>query len=75
MHYCVMYKDFSGHLAADLRCNHQQRPLRNAGMSKVLVAVKRVIDYNARVRIKPDKARFLHRSLAQHRGALGRDTC
>lgn len=25
-------------------------------MSKVLVAVKRVIDYNARVRVKPDKA-------------------
>ena len=24
-------------------------------MSKALVAVKRVIDYNARVRIKPDK--------------------
>jgi hypothetical protein len=26
-------------------------------MSKVLVAIKRVIDYNARVRVKPDKAR------------------
>lgn len=25
-------------------------------MSKVLVAIKRVIDYNARVRVKPDKA-------------------
>jgi hypothetical protein len=24
-------------------------------MSRVLVAVKRVIDYNARVRVKPDK--------------------
>jgi hypothetical protein len=31
-------------------------------MSKALVAVKRVIDYNARVRIKPDKVRL--RSLA-----------
>jgi len=28
-------------------------------MSKVLVAIKRVIDYNARVRVKPDKASLL----------------
>lgn len=33
------------------------QPQRAAKMSKVLVAIKRVIDYNARVRVKPDKAR------------------
>jgi electron transfer flavoprotein alpha/beta subunit len=38
-------------------------------MSKVLVAVKRVIDYNARVRIKPDKA-----SLAELLPAASDDT-
>ena len=26
-------------------------------MKRILVAVKRVVDYNARVRVKPDKAR------------------
>lgn len=35
-------------------------------MSKVLVAVKRVIDYNARVRVKADKA-----SMAADRAAGG----
>ncbi len=28
---------------------------RTTAMKKILVAVKRVIDYNARIRVKPDK--------------------
>lgn len=61
----------AAHLAAAAAA--PPRPcLAHAGAmaGRVLVAVKRVVDYNARIRVKPDKARWKLARLEQPRPAL-----
>ena len=36
-------------------CAPSSTPTKLAGRMRILVALKRVVDYNARIRVKPDK--------------------